>query len=275
MKILICGDVLGKSGRRAILENIESLRAQLETDFVIVNGENAAHGFGITEKICQSFYEVGVDVITTGNHVWDQRELMNYIDSDPKLLRPMNYPRGTPGAGYGIYESIAGKRIMVLNLMGRLFMDSLDDPFQAVDGLLDKFILSKDVDATVIDIHAETTSEKMAMGHYCDGRASVVVGTHTHVPTADAQVLLGGTAYQTDLGMCGDYNSVIGMRKDAAIARFTKKVPTEKIEPMDGEATLCGVFVETDETTGLACSIEPIRVGGCLRKSFPASINKV
>ncbi|MBH90227.1 MAG: TIGR00282 family metallophosphoesterase [Magnetovibrio sp.] len=269
MNILMCGDVLGKSGRRAILDNIESLRFQLKTDFIIVNGENAAHGFGITEKICKSFYEVGVDVITTGNHVWDQRELMNYIDSDPKLLRPMNYPRGTPGAGYGIFETVTGKTILVMNLMGRLFMDSLDDPFQAVDSMLNKFILSKDVDAIFIDIHAETTSEKMAMGHYCDGRASVVVGTHTHVPTADAQVLMGGTAYQTDVGMCGDYNSVIGMRKESAIARFTKQVPTPRIEPMDGEATLCGVFVEINENTGLAESIEPIRIGGRLSGALP------
>ena len=156
-----------------------------------------------------------------------------------------------------------------MNMMGRLFMDSLDDPFQAADNLLDKFVLSEDVDAIVVDMHAETTSEKMAMGHYCDGRASVVVGTHTHIPTADAQVLSGGTAYQTDMGMCGDYNSVIGMRKEAAIARFTKKVPSERIEPMDGEATLCGVFVETNDNTGLAHSIEPIRMGGRLRKAFP------
>ncbi len=269
MKILMCGDVLGKSGRKVILENIEDLRVRLKTDFIVVNGENAAHGFGITEKICQSFYEVGVDVITTGNHVWDQRELMNYIDKDPKLLRPINYPRGTPGAGYGIYELATGKKVMVMNMMGRLFMDSLDDPFQAADNLLDKFVLSEDVDAIVVDMHAETTSEKMAMGHYCDGRASVVVGTHTHIPTADAQVLSGGTAYQTDMGMCGDYNSVIGMRKEAAIARFTKKVPSERIEPMDGEATLCGVFVETNDNTGLAHSIEPIRMGGRLRKAFP------
>ena len=269
MKILICGDVMGKSGRQVIIDNIESLSVRLKTDFIVVNGENAAHGFGITEKICNSFYEVGVDVITTGNHVWDQRELMNYIDNDPKLLRPMNYPKGTPGCGYGIYEANNGKKVMVMNLMGRLFMDSLDDPFQAADSLLNKFVLNEDVDIIVIDIHAETTSEKMAMGHYCDGRASAVVGTHTHVPTADAQVLLGGTAYQTDLGMCGDYNSVIGMRKDTAIARFTKKVPAGRIEPMDGEATLCGVLVETDDTTGLAVSIEPIRVGGRLHKTLP------
>jgi metallophosphoesterase (TIGR00282 family) len=265
----MCGDVVGKSGRQAILENIEDLRARLKADFVMVNGENAAHGFGITEKICKSFYEVGVDVITTGNHVWDQRELMNYIDSDPKLLRPINYPKGTPGAGFGIFKAATGKKVMVMNLMGRLFMDSLDDPFQAADNLFEKYNLSQGIDAIIVDMHAETTSEKMAMGHHCDGRASVVVGTHTHVPTADAQVLLGGTAYQTDMGMCGDYNSVIGMRKEEALARFTKKVPAGRLEPMEGEATLCGVFVETNDATGLAQSVEPIRIGGRLREAFP------
>jgi metallophosphoesterase (TIGR00282 family) len=269
MKILMCGDVLGKSGRQAILENIENLRARLKADFVVVNGENAAHGFGITEKICKSFYEVGVDVITTGNHVWDQRELMNYIDSDPKLLRPINYPKGTPGAGFGIFDAALGKKVMVTNLMGRLFMDSLDDPFQAIDSLFDKYKLSQGIDAIIVDMHAETTSEKMAMGHHCDGRASVVVGTHTHVPTADAQVLPGGTAYQTDMGMCGDYNSVIGMDKGAALARFTKKVPAGRLEPMEGEATLCGTFVETDDTTGLAKSVEPVRLGGRLHQACP------
>jgi metallophosphoesterase (TIGR00282 family) len=269
MKILMCGDVLGKSGRQAILENIENLRARLKADFVVVNGENAAHGFGITEKICKSFYEVGVDVITTGNHVWDQRELMNYIDSDPKLLRPINYPKGTPGAGFGIFDAALGKKVMVTNLMGRLFMDSLDDPFQAIDSLFDKYKLSQGIDAIIVDMHAETTSEKMAMGHHCDGRASVVVGTHTHVPTADAQVLPGGTAYQTDMGMCGDYNSVIGMDKGAALARFTKKVPAGRLEPMEGEATLCGTFVETDDITGLAKSVEPVRLGGRLHEACP------
>jgi len=266
----MCGDVLGKSGRQAILENITDLRARLKVDFVMVNGENAAHGFGITEKICASFYEVGVDVITTGNHVWDQREVMNYIDSDPKLLRPINYPKGTPGAGFGVFETTVGKKVMVMNLMGRLFMDSLDDPFQAAEGLFDKYKLGQGVDVIIVDMHAETTSEKMAMGHYCDGRASVVVGTHTHVPTADAQVLPGGTAYQTDMGMCGDYNSVIGMGKEAALARFTKKVPAGRLEPMDGEATLCGVFVETDDTTGLAKSVEPVRIGGRLHEALPS-----
>ena len=269
MRILLCGDVMGKSGRQAILENIRDLRDRLKADFIIVNGENAAHGFGITEKICDSFYEVGVDVITTGNHIWDQREMMNYIDRDPKLLRPLNYPSGTPGAGFGIYEVAGEKKVLVTNLMGRLFMDSLDDPFQAADNLLNKYKLNLDVDAIIIDMHAETTSEKMAMGHHCDGRASVVVGTHTHVPTADAQVLIGGTAYQTDMGMCGDYNSVIGMGKEAALARFTKKVPAGRLEPTEGEATVCGVFVETNDFTGLAQSIEPIRIGGRLQEAFP------
>ncbi len=272
MRILICGDVLGKSGRQVILKNIEKLRTGLRADCVIVNGENAAHGFGITEKICNGFYDVGVDVITTGNHVWDQREIMNYIDSDPRLLRPINYPQGTPGAGFGIYDVNKNKKILVINLLGRLFMDSLDDPFKAADKLLNKYKLGRDVDAIIIDMHAETTSEKMAMAHFCDGRSSIVVGTHTHIPTADTQILIGGTAYQTDLGMCGDYNSVIGMDKETAVARFTKKVPMSRLEPMGGDASLCGIFVETFDSTGLAKSIEPIRFGGNLQIALPKEI---
>jgi 2',3'-cyclic-nucleotide 2'-phosphodiesterase len=269
MRILMCGDVLGKSGREAILGNIESLRTRLKLDFILVNGENAAHGFGITEKMCKAFYAVGVDVITTGNHVWDQREIMNYIDSDPRLLRPINYPAGTPGAGSAVIESQDGKKVLVINPMGRLFMDPLDDPFAAVDKVLSTHTLGDDVDAIIIDIHADITSEKMGMGHFCDGRASAVVGSHSHVPTADAQILPGGTAYQTDMGMCGDYNSVIGMDKEVALGRFTKKVPTGRLEPMEGEATLCGVFVETDDTTGLAKSVEPVRLGGRLHPAMP------
>jgi 2',3'-cyclic-nucleotide 2'-phosphodiesterase len=269
MRILMCGDVVGKSGRQAILNNIEDLRARLALDFVLVNGENAAHGFGISEKICATFYEVGVDVITTGNHVWDQREIMNYIDSDPKLLRPINYPARTPGAGSGVFETQAGKKVLVIHPMGRLFMDPLDDPFQAVEGVLAKYALGQDVDAIIVDMHAEATSEKMAMGHHCDGRASVVVGSHSHVPTADAQVLPGGTAYQTDMGMCGDYNSVIGMIKETAVARFTSKLPAGRLEPASEEATLCAVLVETDDTTGLAKSIEPVRLGGRLAEAMP------
>ncbi len=270
MRILCCGDVLGKSGRNAIIDNLENLRERLNLDFVLINGENAAHGFGITEKICKSFYAVGVDVITTGNHAWDQREIMNYIDDDPKLLRPINYPEGTPGADFGIYETADAKKVLVVNPMGQLFMAPLDDPFLAVEAVLEKHKLGHDVDAIIVDMHAEATSEKMGMGHFCDGRASVVIGSHSHVPTADAQILPGGTAYQTDMGMCGDYDSVIGMKKDAALARFTKKVPSRRLEPADGEATLCAVLIETDDATGLAKSIEPIRMGGRLAQAFPA-----
>jgi len=269
MKILCCGDVVGKSGRQAIEKYIPDLRSRLGLDLVLVNGENAAHGFGITEKICQSFYQVGVDVITTGNHVWDQREVMNYIDSDPRLLRPLNYPKGTPGKGSAVIEAANGARVLVVHPMGRLFMEPLDDPFFGVDKALKDHKLGETVDAIVVDMHADITSEKMAMGHYCDGRVSVVVGTHTHVPTADAQVLPGGTAYQSDMGMCGDYDSVIGMIKETAIARFTTKLPKGRLAPAEGEATLCGVYIETDDKTGLARLIKPVRAGGRLAETVP------
>ncbi len=265
MRILFCGDVVGQSGRKAILDTLPGLREDLRLDFVLVNGENAAHGFGITEKICRSFYDVGVDVITTGNHVWDRREIMNSIDGDPRLLRPLNYPEGTPGKGVGVFEtSSGGKKVMVVHPMGRLFMDPLDDPFAAVEKELETVRLGATVDAIIVDIHAEATSEKMAMGHFLDGRVSMVVGSHSHVPTADAQILPGGTAYQTDMGMCGDYDSVIGMVKKAALARFTKKVPGTRLEPATGEATLCAVFLEIDDNTGLAVRVEPLRLGGRL-----------
>ncbi|MHA1597988.1 MAG: TIGR00282 family metallophosphoesterase [Alphaproteobacteria bacterium] len=264
MKILCCGDVLGRSGRKAIEDNIPGLRDRLNLDFVLVNGENAAHGFGITEKICKSFYDLGVDVVTTGNHVWDQREIMNTIDSDPRLLRPLNYPKGTPGSGVGVFEARGGAKVLVVHPMGRLFMNPLDDPFFAVDKALEAHRLGDTVDAVIVDMHAEATSEKMGMGHHCDGRASVVVGSHSHVPTADAQILPGGTAYQTDMGMCGDYDSVIGMKKANAVARFTSHMPTGRLEPATGEATLCAVYIETDDATGLATLVRPLRVGGRL-----------
>jgi len=264
MKILCCGDVVGKSGRQVILDHIPGLRRRLDLDFVLVNGENAAHGFGITDKICRSFYDVGVDVVTTGNHVWDQREIMKAIDGDPRLLRPLNCPRGTPGVGVGVYDAPGGARVLVAHPMGRLFMKPIDDPFFAIDKALEKHALGDTVNAVIIDMHAEATSEKMAMGHHCDGRASVVVGSHSHVPTADAQILPGGTAYQTDMGMCGDYDSVIGMQKDTAVARFTSNMPTGRLEPATGEATLCAVYVETDDATGLATLVRPLRMGGRL-----------
>ncbi len=268
MRFLYCGDVMGRSGRNVILEQVPQLREKLGLDFVIVNGENSAHGFGITRKICDAFYDVGVDVITTGNHAWDQREVMNFIDDEPRLLRPLNYPEGTPGQGFHVYEMKDNRRFFVAQVMGRLFMDPLDDPFTMLSAVLDKHVLGRDVQASLVDIHAEATSEKMAMGQYLDGRVSLVAGTHSHIPTADAQVLPNGTAYQTDVGMCGDYDSVIGMEKSVPIERFTKKI-SGRLTPADGPATLCAVFVDTDDETGLAKTVSPVRLGGRLIEITP------
>jgi len=270
------GDVVGKAGRDAVAAELPGLKDKLKADFVVVNGENAAHGFGLTRKIVDGFFEIGADAVTTGNHVWDQREIIDWIDDEDRVIRPINYPEGTPGRGARTFQLEDGKRVMVTQPMGRLFMDPLDDPFAAMDGALRNQRLGRagggNLDAIIVDMHAETTSEKMAMGHYLDGRVSVVVGTHTHVPTGDAQVLPGGTAYQSDLGMCGDYNSVIGMKKEAAIDRFTKKLPAGRLEPAEGEATVCGVLVTTSNGSGLATSIEPVRVGGRLAPVMPAAV---
>ena len=251
-------------------ENLPRLRRDLALDLVVVNGENAAAGFGINEKICAELYAAGVDVITTGNHVWDRREIIPYIAGDPRLLRPANFPPGTPGQGSVVAVTAAGRRVLVINVMARLFMDALDDPFAAVDAALTAHPLGTAVDAAVVDFHGEATSEKMSMGHFADGRASLVVGTHSHVPTADAQILPGGTGYQTDAGMCGDYDSVIGMQKQAAVARFTSKLPGERLQVAEGPGTLCGVVVETDDVSGLARRLAPLRLGGRLVPHFPA-----
>ena len=264
MNILIIGDVVGKTGREAVSKYLPNLRRALELDFVIINGENAANGFGITERICHAFYQAGADVITTGNHIWDQRDIINYIDDDPKLLRPVNFPEGTPGRGIGEFKCGAGRKILVINVMCRLFMDPLDDPFASIETALSNYFLGADAAAILIDIHGEASSEKQAMGHILDGRVSAVVGTHTHVPTADYNVLKGGTAYITDLGMTGDYDSVIGMKKEAAIGRFITKMPQGRLQPAEGEATFCAVHIKTDDVSGLARSIEPVRLGGQL-----------
>ena len=269
MNILFCGDVVGRAGRDVVAEHLPDLRRRLALDFVVVNGENAAHGFGITDKICADLYDAGSDVITTGNHVWDQREIIGQIDNDPRLLRPVNYPAGTPGRGVSVYEATRGRRVLVVNVMCRLFMDPLDDPFPAVEEALRAYPLGGAVDAIVIDVHGEASSEKMAMGHAFDGRASLIVGTHTHVPTADAQILGGGTAYQTDAGMCGDYDSVIGMQKEAAIERFRRKMPGERLSPANGDGDLCAVYVETDDSSGLARYVAPLRLGGRLAPAWP------
>lgn len=269
MRILFIGDVFGRSGREAVEKHLPAVREKLRPDVIIINGENAAHGKGITEKICKGFYEIGADCITTGNHVWDQNDIILYIDRDPKLLRPDNFPQGTPGKGVYVHQLDDGRKIAIANYMGRLFMEPLDDPFAAANDLVTKYKLGQGVDAIFVDFHAETTSETMAFAHMLDGKVSGVVGTHTHIPTADAQIFPGGTAFQTDAGMCGDYDSVIGVRKDIPVARFSRKMPTERMAPADGEGTMCAVFIETDDKTGHAKNIGPVVMGPRLKNNMP------
>lgn len=269
MRILYCGDIVGRSGREALLKYLPQLQAELSLDFIIANGENSAHGFGITKSICQELFSAGVDVITTGNHIWDQREIMSYIDHEKRLLRPLNYPATAPGKGWVLATSRSGKKVLVINAMARLFMEPLDDPFTAVDTVLKQTPLKTAVAAAIIDFHGEATSEKMAMGHFCDGRASLVVGSHSHIPTADAQILPGGTAYQTDAGMCGDYNSIIGMEKSGPLHRFLKKTPGERLSPATGPGTLCGTYFEVSESTGLATIVSSVIMGPRLRNILP------
>ena len=268
MNILFLGDIVGKPGRDAVVSQMPALRAALKPDIVIANGENAAGGFGLTRATAEELFGAGVDVISTGNHWADQKEILSYIDKEDRILRPANYPKGTPGRGANLYTTPGGARVLGVNVMGRVFMDALDDPFAAVEAQLNACPLGEGADAIVIDIHAETTSEKMAMGHFCDGRASLVVGTHTHVPTADAQIFPGGTAFQSDAGACADYDSVIGMEKSEPVQRFVRKMPSQRFTPASGPATVCGVFVQTG-TNGLATRIEPVRVGGRLQQALP------
>jgi metallophosphoesterase (TIGR00282 family) len=268
LRLLFIGDVIGRVGRAAINRYVPQLRLAWALDFVIINGENAAGGFGITEAICDEFLAAGADCVTLGNHAFDQREALVFIERQPRLLRPVNYPSGTPGRGANLFVAARGQQVLVVNPMGRVFMDALDDPFAAIERELGACPLGVGCDAAIIDMHAETTSEKMAMGHFVDGRASLVVGTHTHVPTADAQILPGGTAYQTDAGMTGDYDSVIGMEKEEPLRRFMRKTPGSRYEPANGEATLCGVAVEIG-SDGLARMIAPVRLGGRLRQEWP------
>src|SRR5215471_8009322 len=269
MRILFIGDIVGRSGRAVLLERLGALVQDWKLDFVAINGENAAGGFGITEAIYQEFVDAGADVITGGNHSWDQKEALVFIERAPKLLRPINYPAGTPGRGAALIDAKNGARVLVVNVMGRIFMDPLDDPFAAVERELAACPLGRSADALIIDIHAEATSEKQAMGHFCDGRASLVVGTHTHVPTADHQILPHGTAFVSDVGMTGDYDSVIGMDKDEPMTRFLRKIPGARFEPALGEATLCAIAVETDDATGLARQVGAVRLGGRLEEARP------
>ena len=272
MRFAFFGDVVGRAGRDGLADHLPDLRRRLGLQFVVVNGENAAAGFGITENTAGEIFADGADCITLGNHSWDQREALTYIVREPRLIRPLNYPvlSDAPGRGAQLFETESGHRVLVINLLGRVHMDALDDPFAAVDRQLEICPLGAAADAIIVDMHAEATSEKMAMGHFCDGRASLVVGTHTHVPTADAQILNGGTAYQTDAGACADYDSVIGNQKDEPLRRFTTRMNGGRYKPAEGPATVCGLFVETDAKTGLAVRVEPIRVGGRLSQTVPS-----
>lgn len=269
MRILFIGDIVGRSGRTIVMERLPGLIKDWALDCVIINGENAAGGFGITESIYRDLLDAGADAVTLGNHAWDQREALVFIERAPRLIRPLNFPPGTPGRGAALVEAKNGAHVLVINAMGRIFMEPLDDPFTAVDRDMTVCPLKSGADAIVIDFHCEATSEKQSMGHFADGRASLVVGTHTHAPTADHQILPGGTGFMTDAGMTGDYNSVIGMDKEEPVGRFLRRIPSSRFEPALGAATLCGVAVETDDATGLAKKIAAVRLGGRLEETQP------
>src|SRR5216683_537406 len=269
MRILFIGDIVGRSGRAIVLDRLPRLVRDWRLDCVVINGENAAGGFGITEAIYQDMIDAGADAITLGNHAWDQKEALVFIERAPRLIRPINYPPGTPGRGAALIETRNGAHVLVANAMGRIYMDPLDDPFVAIERALAAHPLAGPADAVIIDMHGEATSEKQAMGHFCDGRASLVVGTHTHVPTADHQILPHGTGFISDVGMTGDYDSVIGMDKDEPLTRFLRKIAGARFEPAMGEATLCALAVETDDSTGLARRVGAVRLGGRLEQAKP------
>jgi metallophosphoesterase (TIGR00282 family) len=269
MRLLFLGDVVGRSGRAVVTQLLPGLVEKHRFDFVIINGENAAGGFGITEEIFSGLIAAGADCVTNGNHVWDQREALTFADRFERFLRPVNYPPGTPGRGANVYTARNGARVLVVNVMGHVFMPALDDPFQAVTRELTACSIGNGCDVVVVDIHAETSSEKQTMGFFLDGKASLVIGTHTHVPTADWRILAGGTAFMTDVGMCGDYDSVIGMEKDEPLRRATTKIPSTRFGPATGPAALSGLAVLIDDSTGLARRVAPLRVGHGLPPAEP------
>ncbi|MEO8668477.1 MAG: TIGR00282 family metallophosphoesterase [Bauldia sp.] len=270
MRILFLGDIVGRSGRSAVVERLPGLVATYRLDFVVVNGENAAGGFGITEDILRQVLDAGADVVTSGNHAFDQREALVFAQRQERFLRPINYPPGAPGRGAGLFTARNGARILVINSMGRVFMEPMDDPFAAIEREVAACPLGEQADAIIVDFHAEASSEKQALGHHLDGKVTLVVGTHTHVPTADSRILSHGTAFQTDVGMCGDYDSVIGMDHEEPLRRFLKKTPGERFSPADGPATLSGIAVEVDEGTGLATAVAPLSIGGVLQETLPS-----
>ena len=269
MRLLFLGDVVGRAGRKAVVEHLPDLITRYKLDFVVVNGENAAGGFGITETIVQDFLDAGADAVTLGNHAFDQRDALVFIERQDRLIRPLNYPSGTPGRGTGLYRARNGAEVLVMQGMGRVFMPELDCPFRAIEAEVAACPLKSGCDVILVDFHAEATSEKQAMGAFLDGRVSCVVGTHTHVPTADDRVLKGGTAFMTDAGMCGDYNSIVGMEPQEPVNRFLTRIPRGRFEPAMGPATLSGLAVETNDRTGLALSAKALRLGGALAPTEP------
>jgi 2',3'-cyclic-nucleotide 2'-phosphodiesterase len=269
MRLLFLGDVVGRSGRRAVLEQLPKLRARYKLDFVAINGENAAGGFGITEVILEELLGAGADVVTLGNHAFDQRETLVFIERQDRLLRPINYPPGTPGKGAGFYKAANGADVLVIDAMGLIYMPELGCPFRAVETEIEACPLKRGADVIVIDFHAEATSEKQALGYFLDGRVSAVVGTHTHAPTADERILPRGTAFIGDVGMCGDYESVLGMDPGEPLNRFLTKIPRGRFEPAMGPATISGLAVEIDDATGLARRTAALRLGGVLTPTEP------
>lgn len=271
MKILFLGDVMGRAGRAAITAHLPGLRAAWKLDFVVVNGENATSGMGLSGDHAQEILKAGADVITLGDHAFDQKDMLSFIAQEPRIIRPLNYSKAAPGAGARVFEATRGRKVLVTQVLGQVFMKRpFDDPFSALDATLRQYPVGGQVQASLVDIHCEATSEKMATGHFCDGRASIVVGTHTHVPTADAMILPGGTAYQSDAGMCGDYNSVIGMQKEEPLRRFITGMPKARFTPAMEEATVSGLYVETDDLTGKAVRVEMVRQGGRLSAAGPS-----
>jgi len=270
MRLLFLGDVMGRAGRAAVTSRLVGLRKDWALDFVVVNGENATSGAGLSPEHAKALLAAGADCITLGDHAFDQKDMLSYIESEPRILRPLNYAKTAPGRGARVFDAAGGRKVLVAQALGQVFMKRpFDDPFSAIEPVLKAHPLGGSVQAALIDMHCEATSEKMGMGHWCDGRASVVVGTHTHVPTADAQILPGGTAFLSDAGMCGDYNSVIGMEKLEPMRRFVTGMAKERFTPANGEATLCGLFVETDDRTGRAQRLSMVRLGGRLSEARP------
>ncbi|MFN0115803.1 MAG: YmdB family metallophosphoesterase [Paracoccaceae bacterium] len=270
MRLLFLGDVMGRAGRAAVTDRLRGLREDWRLDFVVVNGENATAGAGISPEHARTLLDAGADALTLGDHAFDQKEMLSFIETEPRIIRPLNYAKTAPGRGARIFEAPGGRKVLVAQVLGQVFMKRpFDDPFSAIDLVLNTHRLGAAVQAAIVDAHGEATSEKMGLGHWCDGRASLVVGTHTHVPTADAQILPKGTALQTDAGMCGDFDSVIGMQKLEPMRRFVTGMARDRFTPAEGPATLCGTYVETDDRTGLATRIAPVRLGGRLAEAVP------